>query len=252
MASFIRTGGDRRRRFRQDPAGVSAVLAVLRLEEALAQVVGKADNADGDEVVLECARCPGPGAGQERRCGQRVAQAQDEPGPRLDGGCYPRQFEGIGQDLVLLRALGRPLVRPALGQDGPAPVGAVNLDTFPGRYGDDGWVQLKAEPRAEEVKHDPFRTALLSGVSCRHGPIRNRGRISRCAYPWNGCARWPWDASGFLVPVLVPEPFIDDLAVRALPAPHHPCALERPADLVDCLPRRDASAHSDLVVIEGP
>jgi hypothetical protein len=88
--------------------GVSAVLAVLRLEEALAQFVGKADNADGDEVVLECARCPGSGAGQERGCGQRVAQAQDELGPRVDGGCYPGQLEGIGQNLVLLRALRRP------------------------------------------------------------------------------------------------------------------------------------------------
>jgi hypothetical protein len=36
-----------------------------------------------------------------------------------------------------------------------------------GRDGDGGWVPIKAEPRAEEVKHHPFCTALLSGVSCR-------------------------------------------------------------------------------------
>ena len=59
---------------------MSAVLAELRIEEALAQFAGKADDADGDEVALECARCPGPGAGQERRCGRRVAEAQDKPG----------------------------------------------------------------------------------------------------------------------------------------------------------------------------
>ena len=62
---------------------------------------------------------------------------------------------------MLLRALGRPLVRPALGQDGPALVGAVNLDAFSGRDGNGGRVQLKAKPRAEEVEHHPFRTALL-------------------------------------------------------------------------------------------
>ena len=126
-------------------AGASAVLAVLRLKEALAQVAGKADDANGDEVVLECARSPGPCAGQERRCGQRVAQAQDELRPRVDRGGYPGQLEGIGQDLVLLRALWRALVCPALGQDRPAHVGSVNLDAFPGRDGDGGWVQLKAE-----------------------------------------------------------------------------------------------------------
>jgi len=226
----------------------SAVLAALRVDEALAQFIGKGDNADGDEVVLECARCPGPGAGQERPCGQWVAQAQDELRPWVDGGCYPGQLEGIGEDLVLLRALRRPLVCPALDQDGPAPVGAVNLDAFPGRDGDGGWVQLKAKPRAEEVKHHPFCTALLSGVSCRHGSIRNRGRVGGCSCPGNGCARRPWDASGFPVP----ESFIDDLAVRALPTPHRPRALERPADLVHCLARRDADARGDLVVIQGP
>ena len=143
---------------------MSAVLAVLRLQEALARLGGKGDNVDGDEVVLECARCPGPGAGQERRCGQRVAQAQDELRPRVDGGCYPGQLEGIGQDLVLLRALRRPLVRPALGQDGPAPVGAANLDTFPRRDGDGGWVQLKAErePRRSSITRSAPRCSAES------------------------------------------------------------------------------------------
>jgi hypothetical protein len=115
------------------PAGVSAVLALLRLEEALAQAVGKGDDADGDVVVLECAGCPGSCAGQERRRGKRVAQAQDELWPRVDGGGYPGELEGIRQDLVLLRALRWPLVRPALGQDRPARVGAVDFDGLPGR-----------------------------------------------------------------------------------------------------------------------
>ena len=47
--------GDQRQRLRLNPAGVSAVLAALCLEEALAQVTRKGDDADADEVVLECA-----------------------------------------------------------------------------------------------------------------------------------------------------------------------------------------------------
>ena len=101
--------------------GASAVLAVLCLEEALAQVTRKGDDVDADEVVLECARCPGPCAGQERRCGQRVAQAQDELWLRVDGGGYPGQLEGIGLDLVLLRALWR---APGVPSTRPGPSGS--------------------------------------------------------------------------------------------------------------------------------
>jgi hypothetical protein len=71
---------------------VSAVLAVLCLEEALAHVVRKGDDADGDVVVMECAGCPGAHAGQEQGCGQRDAQAQDELRPRVDGRGYPGQM----------------------------------------------------------------------------------------------------------------------------------------------------------------
>jgi hypothetical protein len=104
-----------------------------------------------------------------RRCGQRVARAQDEPRPRAGSRGCPGQLEGISQDLVLLRALRRPLVRPALGQDRPVRVGAVNFDALPRRHGDRGRVQLHAKLRAEKVKHHPFRPALLSGISGRHG-----------------------------------------------------------------------------------
>jgi hypothetical protein len=57
------------------PTAWSPVLAALRLEEALSQVVGEADDSDGDAVVLECPGGPGSRGGQERRCGQPVAQA---------------------------------------------------------------------------------------------------------------------------------------------------------------------------------
>jgi len=56
-----------------------------------------------DVVVSECAGCPGPCAGLDRRCGRRAAQAQNELRPRVEGRGYPGQLEGIGQDLVLLR-----------------------------------------------------------------------------------------------------------------------------------------------------
>jgi hypothetical protein len=99
------------------PTAWSPVLAALRLEEALSQVVGEADDSDGDAVVLECPGGPGSRGGQERRCGQRVAQAQDELRPRVERGGYPGELEGVGQYLVPLRAFRRSLVRPALSQD---------------------------------------------------------------------------------------------------------------------------------------
>lgn len=82
----------------------SPVLASLCFEEMLAQVVREADDGDRDAVVLERPGCPGPRARQERGCSQRVAQAQDELRPRVDGGGYPGQLESVGEDFVALRA----------------------------------------------------------------------------------------------------------------------------------------------------
>jgi hypothetical protein len=50
---------------------------------------------------------------------------------------------------------------------------------------------------------------------------------------------------------MLPEPLVDDLAARAGPAPHQSISLERPADLVLRLPRRDIRARSELIVIQG-
>ena len=98
-------------------AAWSPVLASLCFEEMLAQVAREADDGDRDAVVLERPSCPGPRARQERGCSQRVAQAQDELRPRVDGGGYSGQLESVGKDLVALRALWGPLMGPALGQD---------------------------------------------------------------------------------------------------------------------------------------
>ena len=195
-----------------EPLVWSAVLAALRFEQALSQVVREGDDANGDIQVLECAGCPGSCAGLERRCGQRVAQAQDQLRPRVDGGGYPGQLEGIGQHLVPLRALGRSLVRPALNQDRPARAGTIDLDALPGRDGDGGGIQLAAQLRAEQVQHHPFRAALLSGIPGRHSPgIQDGAGTGESACPGNGSAHRSWAASGF--PVRVPEPFVDDLAI---------------------------------------
>jgi hypothetical protein len=117
-----------------------------------------------------------------------VAEAQSEARPRVESRGYPGQLEGIGQDLVLLRALGRPLMGPALGQDRPVRVGAVHYNSFPRRYDDDGGVQLEAELRTQEVKHHPFRAALLSGIPGRNDSAG--GGTSRPACPGAGaCSR---------------------------------------------------------------
>jgi hypothetical protein len=46
------------------------------------------------------------------------------------------------------------------------------------------------------------------------------------------------------------EPLVDDLAVRAYLAPHHPGVTQCPADVVDGLPRRDAGPVRQLIIIK--
>jgi len=157
-------------------------------------------------------------------------------------------LKASARTLCFLRALGRTLVRPALGQDCAAGVGAVDFDPLPGRNGDGVRIELAAQLRAEEVQHHPFRAALLSGIAGWLSPGRGDsgtgGRVcpasSRACQAWGGCR----------FPARFPEPLVDDLAVRTGPAPHHPGALQGAADLVHPLPRGDARARGELVVIE--
>lgn len=79
-------------------------------------------------------------------------------------------LKASARTLCFCALLGGPLVCPALGQDRPAGVGAVDFDALPGRDSNGVGIELAAQLRAEEVQHYPFRAALLSGISGRHSP----------------------------------------------------------------------------------
>jgi hypothetical protein len=67
-----------------------------------------------------------------------------------------------------------------------------------------------------------YRRSALFGFN-------RRSRVS-VSCPWSGDARPLWRAFGYRV--VVTEPFINDLAVRASTALHHPGVLKRPENLV--------------------
>jgi hypothetical protein len=148
-------------------------LASLCLEEALAQVLWKVDDGDSDAVVLKRPGRPGPRAGQERGCSQRVAEAQDELRPRVAGGGYPGQLEGVCEYLVALRALRRSLMGPALGQDCLARVGAVDFDALP-----DGTVIVagfSSQPSRAPRRSSITRSAARCSPESPAGAVRAPG-----------------------------------------------------------------------------
>ena len=224
---------------------------MLRLEQALAQIVREADDANCDAEVLEGTGRPGSCVRLERRCGQRVAQAQDQLRPRVDSGGYPCQLEGIGQHLVPLRALGRSLVRPALGQDRPARVGTIDLDALP-----DGTVMVagfSSEPSCAPSRSSITRSAPRCSAESPAGtapafwtvpalaraPVTGKASLT-CPGLLPGSRSWSWSPSHSLT-ILPSGPG----RRRTIPAR----SSARQIWFTVC--RGDMAARGDLVVIEG-
>jgi hypothetical protein len=140
-------------------------------------------------------------------------------------------------------------MRPALHQDGPGCISAVYFYALPGGDADRSGIQLLAQLAAEQVQHHAFSVTLLprtarrkpltgqtSGTTPRGGSVGNLNALHLGVL---------WSL------VLVPEPFTDDLPVRADPAPQHPGIPQLPADLVNALPWRDAGPVRKLIIIKG-
>ena len=137
----------------------------------------------------------------------------------------------------------------ALGQDGPVRVSAVDLDALTRWNGERGGIQLPAHLLAEQVQHDPLSVALLTRAARRQlmtsldsSGIRYHGGLGDASTGGSRDAIW--------MLVAVPEPFVDDLPVRAGPPSHHPGTLKLAADLVDALPGRNAGRVREMVVVQ--
>ena len=208
----FRRSSDRAAAFPAGPAGLSAVLTVLRFEEPLAQSSGRVTTL----TVMWWSwmhGMPRSGAGQERRCGQWVAQAQDELWPGVEGGGYPGQLESIGQDLVFLRALGGPWWAQHSAR-------TVRLASAPSTWtrSPDGTVMVagfssrpSCAPRRSSITRSAPRCSVESPAGA--APAPRRALSACCAFPGNGRL----DGAGVLPDslALLPEPFVDDLAVRS-------------------------------------
>ena len=68
--------------------GLSVVIGIggAELVTGRGGVGRQVDNGDGDFEILEGPRCPCSGAGHEGRCGEGIAQSQDQPRPGVHGG----------------------------------------------------------------------------------------------------------------------------------------------------------------------
>lgn len=53
---------------------------------------------------------------------------------------------------------------PAFDENGPAGIGAINLDPHAGRDRDRGRFEFQADLAAQHVEHDPFGISLLPGI----------------------------------------------------------------------------------------
>jgi hypothetical protein len=140
-------------------------------------------------------------------------------------------------------------VRPALHQDGPGRVRAIDLDPLTGSDGDRSRVQFQAQLTAEHVQHYSFSVELLSRTSRRNLRIEEaRGFTVRSSRDGYGTARLLRDmrwSSG-----RVAEPFDDDSPERADLAPYQSGIPESAADLIDCLLRPDAGHIRKLIIIK--
>jgi hypothetical protein len=131
---------------------------------------------------------------------------------------------------MALLGLGRSLVGPALNQDGPLCVSAVHLDALARRHGEPRRVQLPAQLLTEQIQHGPFSVALLTRAAWRQliasltgSSLDNQAGRSKATIRGSGGA--------IRLLVVISEPFIDYLAVRAGVPSHHPGALQLAADL---------------------
>jgi len=145
---------------------VSPVLTAPHVQHALAQFIWQRDDGDGDTEILRRPCRPRPATSQKRRRGKGVTQAQDKVRPRVQRAGDPGKLERIGQDLMALRGLRRPLVRPALHQDRPGCVSTIDFDVFAGGDGDRSEIQLLTQLPAEQVQHHSFSSPLPTDYGC--------------------------------------------------------------------------------------
>ena len=96
-----------------------------------------------------------------------VAQAQDQLRPGIQGAGDPGQFECVGQDFMALRRFRCSLVCPALDQDRPASVGAIDFHPGARSNCDPGRLQAPAKLSAKQVQHDALSVPLLLGTPRR-------------------------------------------------------------------------------------
>jgi hypothetical protein len=98
------------------------------------------------------------------------------------------------------------------------------------------------------------RHARCRPTKCRAAASDQRAQISQsgafCRRGRPGNASTTGSRGAIQLPVAVPEPFVNDLPVRAGPPSHQPGVLQFAADLVDPLPGRDAGPGRDLIIIK--
>jgi len=139
---------------------------------------------------------------------------------------------------------------PALDQNRPAGIGAINLDPCAGRDCDRGRLEVQAALPTQKVKHDPFGVSLLARVSRRHRVTG--GNADHCLMGGAGgqadCFRVPC----FYGPrVVLACQLVDDLPFSAGVAPQNSRSFQGTADLIHRLSRCDAGAFGELVIVKG-
>ncbi len=138
---------------------------------------------------------------------------------------------------------------PALDQDGPGCVSAIDLDAL--ARGDSELSRLKfpAQLLAEQIQHHTLSVTLLLRAARRQLASRlDRSSVGKHGHPGNASTGSSQDA--IRLPVVVPKPLVNDLPVRAGSPSHDSGVLQFAADLVYPLPGRDAGPVCELIVVK--
>jgi hypothetical protein len=111
-------------------------------------------------------------------------------------------------------------VCPALHQDGPGCVSAIDFDTLAGSNGDRGGIQLLAQLAAEQIEHHSFSVTLLARTARRNlKTAQTRRACTGSAAAGSDSARLRSDVGWFSGAIT--GPFINDLSARTDLAPYH-------------------------------
>jgi hypothetical protein len=149
--------------FSTSPTTPSAVLAGLRDTHALTHVIGQLDNFQQDAVVPECGCRPRTPA--QMHDGLFIADHQIEMGRPADNPRRECQFQGVRQQLVLLRWLSPTLMRSRFAEDIHAWGRAVHSQ--PSAFGKRNALGPKVYAKAlrQRPQHERFSFLLLPAVA---------------------------------------------------------------------------------------